>query len=59
MDRDFLLNHLVIGLKTADEMDIPREELPEFLTNGVWNDWLVVERAKIEETISWLGLRPK
>lgn len=57
MDRDYLLRKLTVGLEVAEKEGISREQLPEFLTQDIWNNWEMVELAQ-RQKMSDLALKP-
>lgn len=46
LERDFILRKLTVGLEVAAKEGISPEELPEFLTQDIWNNGLQIQRAK-------------
>ena len=59
LERDWLLRKLTVGLEVAAKEGVTPEQLPEFLTQDIWNNGEQLERAQIAKTLDWLGLERK
>ena len=47
LEREFILRKLTVGLEVAAKEGITPEQLPEFLTQDIWNNGEMVERVTL------------